>query len=63
MKRIVATNMTKEVQKQAFRGVLTKRCCENMHQIYSRRPMPNCDFNKVAKATLLKSHFGMCVLL
>ena len=26
-----------------------KRCSENMHQIYSRTRMPNCDFNKVTK--------------
>ena len=35
--------------KQPFRGVLRKRCSENIHQIYGRTPMPNCDFNKVAK--------------
>ena len=29
-----------------------------MQEIY-RTPMPKCDFNKVAEATLLKSHFGM----
>ena len=35
------------------RGVLRKRCSENMQQIYRRTPMPKCDFNKVAlqKAT------------
>ena len=36
-------------QKQPSRGVLKKRCSENMQQIYIRTPMPNCDFNKVAK--------------
>ena len=36
------------VQKQPSRGVLTKRCFENMQQIYSRTPMSQCDFNKVA---------------
>ena len=36
-----------------------KRCYENMQQIYRIAPMPKCDF----KATLLKSHFGMGVLL
>ena len=35
-------------QKQPFRGVLWKRCSENMQQIYKRTPMPKCDFNKVA---------------
>ena len=36
-------------QKQTSRGVLSKRCSENMQQIYERTPMPRCDFNKVAK--------------
>ena len=45
------------VQKPPPRGVLKKRCSENMQQIYRRTPMPKC------KATLLKSHFGMGVLL
>ena len=36
------------VRKQPSRGVLRKRCSENMLQIY-RTPMPKCDFNKVAK--------------
>ena len=35
-------------QKQPSRGVHTKRCSENMLQIYKRTPMPKCDFNKVA---------------
>ena len=37
------------VQKQPSRGVYKKRCYENMHQIYSRTPMPKRDFNKVAR--------------
>ena len=36
-------------QKQPSRGVLRKRCSENMQQIYRRIPLSNCDFNKVAK--------------
>ena len=36
-------------QKQPSRGVLKKRCSENMQQIFRRTPMPKCDFNKVAK--------------
>ena len=36
------------VQKQPFIGVLKKKCSENMHQIYRRMPMPQCDFSKVA---------------
>ena len=34
---------------RSSRGILTKRCSENMQQIYRRIPMPKCDFNKVAK--------------
>ena len=45
------------------RGVLTKRCSENMQQIYARTPMSKCDFNKVALATLSKSYCDMGVLL
>ena len=36
-------------QKQSSIGVLTKRWSENMQQIYRWKPMPNCDFNKVAR--------------
>ena len=36
-------------QKQLARGVLRKRCSENMQQIYRRTSMPKCVFNKVAK--------------
>ena len=35
-------------QKQPPRGVLKKRCSENMQQIYRRTLMPKCDFNKAA---------------
>ena len=38
------------IQKQPPKGVLEKRCSENMQQIYRRAHMPNCDFNKVAIA-------------
>ena len=37
-----------QIKKQPSRGVLRKRCCENMLLIYRRTPMPKCDFNKVA---------------
>ena len=56
-------------QKEPSGGVLRKRCSENIQQIYRRIPMTKCDFKKVASqlyccfATLLKSHFGMGVLL
>ena len=36
-----------DFQKQPSRSVLSKRRSENMQQIYRRRPMPKCDFNKV----------------
>ena len=39
---------TPEACGSEFRGVLSKRCSENMPQIYRRKPMPECDFNKVA---------------
>ena len=42
-------------QKQPFRGVLRKRCSEDMQQIYRRTPMSKCEFNKL--------HFGMGVLM
>ena len=48
-------------QKHLSRSALGKRFSESMQQIYRRTPMSKCDFNKVAKATLLKSHFGMSV--
>ena len=42
-------------QKQPSRGVLRKRCSENMQQIYRRISMSKCELNKL--------HFGMGVLL
>ena len=37
------------LQKQPPRGILSKKCSENMQQIYRRTPMLKCDFNEVAK--------------
>ena len=37
----------KKNQKQPSRGILRKKCSENIQQIYRRTPMPKCDFNKV----------------
>ena len=37
-----------KLQKQPSRGVLRKKCSQNMQKIYRRTPMPRCDFNKVA---------------
>ena len=42
-------------QKQPSRGVLRKRCSENMQQIYRRTSMSKCELNKL--------HFGMGALL
>ena len=39
------------------RGVLKKRCSENIQQMYRRTPMPKCDFNKVAKQSKLQGNF------
>ena len=47
----------------ALIGVLTKRCSENMLQIYRRTLMSKHDFNEVVLKLLLKSHFGMGILL
>ena len=33
------------IQKQPPRGVLKKKCSENMQQIYRRTQIPKCDFN------------------
>ena len=53
-----------ELQKQPFKGVLRKRCSENMQQFYRRTPMPKGDLQSAkCKATLLKSNFGMGFLL
>ena len=42
-------NVFNSDQEQPPRGVLSKRCSENMQRIYRRTPMLKCDFNKVAK--------------
>ena len=46
--QILTYLLTSEIQKQPFRGVLRKKCSENMQQIYNRTSMLKCDFNKVA---------------
>ena len=45
--KIAVTLNRAYLQKQLPRGVLMKRCSENMQQIYRRTPMLKCDFNKV----------------
>ena len=37
------------LQKQLSRCVHKKRCSENMQKVFRRTPMPNFNFNKVAK--------------
>ena len=32
----------------AIKGIFIKRCPENLQQGYRRKPMPKCDFNKIA---------------
>ena len=39
--------MIKYLQKQPTRGVLRKRCSDNIQQIYTRIPIPKCDFKSV----------------
>ena len=39
----------KYYEKQPSRGVLIKRCSENMQQIYRRTLMPKSNFSEVAK--------------
>ena len=37
------------IQKQPSRGILKKKRSENMQQIYRKKPMTKCNFNKDAK--------------
>ena len=62
---VSSKNFLKQVQKQPSRGVLIKRCSENMQQSYRRTPMPKCDFNKVAiffEITLWRGYFPVNLL-
>ena len=46
------------LQKQPPRGVPSKRCSENMQQIYRKPPVPKCDFNKrCMKSVQMRSFF------
>ena len=49
MKTIFLMKNINKNLKQPSRGVLKKRCSENMQQIYKRTPMSKCDFNKATK--------------
>ena len=42
------------LQKQPSRGVLRKRCSENIQQIHRRASMAKCHFNKVAYEITLR---------
>ena len=50
------------IQRHPSRGVIRKKCFENMQQIYRRTLMPKCDFNKVTSQFLLKSYYCMGLL-
>ena len=56
-------SISRDSQKQPSRGVPIKRCSEDMQQIYRRAPIAKRNFKNNCKAILLKSHFGMSVLL
>ena len=43
---IIRESPYSSIQKQPSRGILKKRCCENMLQIYRRTPMSKWDFDK-----------------
>ena len=47
-----------DTQKQPPRGVPWKSCSENMQQIYTRTPIPKCDFQN----TFLKNTSGWMLL-
>ena len=40
--------MTEAALQKQPASVLIKMCSENMQQMYRRKPMEKCDFNKVA---------------
>ena len=46
-----------DFQKQLSRGVLSKRCSENLQQIYRRTPMSKCDFNKADRSVTFSKVF------
>ena len=50
----------KTIQKQPSRGVLRKKCSENMQQIYRRTPMAKCDFDKAAYWNLTSAWVFSC---
>ena len=55
----VCCSSLRDEQKQSCRSVLTKRCSENMQQIYRRTPMPKCDFRHWCSPVNLPHIFRM----
>ena len=53
--KLLLKDISKTDQIQPSKGVLTKKCSENMQQIYKRTSMPKCDFNKFFKKNLGRS--------
>ena len=47
-------------QKQPSRGVLRKRCFENVNQIYRRKPMPKCDFCIFSEHLFVRTPLNGC---
>ena len=63
--------MNYKKQKQPFRGVIGKRCSENMHQIYRGTPMPKgtsehlwmaASEEKIEKVYLIKINIDWCIV-
>ena len=52
--KVIFICSVRKKQKQPSIGVITRRCSENMHQIYRRTSMPKCDFKKVAKSNFIE---------
>ena len=46
------------IHKQLSRGLLRKRCSENIQQIYRRTPIMKCDYNKVAMRLCCSQKFS-----
>ena len=42
-------------EEQPSRGVLRKRCSENIQQIYKGTLMPKCDFNNIFRTPFTKN--------
>ena len=60
--RALHLNVLMQLKKQASRGVLRKRCSENMQQIYMRTAMPKCDFNNIFRTPFPRNTSGWLLL-